>query len=138
MSFHLVRAFFLATCVLTPSLLHAAQSNQFGGQDRADAAARMIVLAVQQGISALPPASGQGVTYEFDPEADTYERSLDYSTDQGKLAAQDRGVAGMRLEASPAAMSDTRCYVELRSRYGLFARIRLRRESSNHASTKPG
>jgi hypothetical protein len=53
-----------------PSLARA-QSNQFGGQDRADAAARMIVLGVQQGISSLPPTSGQSFTYEFDPQLAT-------------------------------------------------------------------
>ena len=41
--------------------------NQFGGQTRANAASRAIVLAVQQGISALPPTSGQSFIYEFDP-----------------------------------------------------------------------
>src|SRR5215470_3350275 len=52
-----------------------AQENQFGGQDRADAARRMIVLGVQQGISSLPPMSGQAFSYEFDPARDTYVRS---------------------------------------------------------------
>jgi len=45
----------------------ALNPNQFGGQDRADAASQMIVLGVQQGISSLPPTSGQSFTYEFDP-----------------------------------------------------------------------
>jgi hypothetical protein len=54
--------------------LHA-QDNQFGGQARADAAARMIVLGVQQGISSLPPTSGQSLTYEFDPELATFVAS---------------------------------------------------------------
>jgi Putative MetA-pathway of phenol degradation len=49
--------------------------NQFGGQDRADSASRMIVLGVQQGISSLPPTSGQSFTYEFDPKLDTYVAS---------------------------------------------------------------
>src|SRR5262245_52310620 len=49
--------------------------NQFGGQDRADAASRMIVLGVQQGISSLPPTSGQSFTYEFNPDLDTYVTS---------------------------------------------------------------
>src|SRR5262245_50627684 len=53
----------------------AGISNQFGGQDRADAASEMIVLGVQQGISALPPASGQAFTYEYNPAVDTYEMS---------------------------------------------------------------
>jgi len=53
----------------------ARAQNQFGGQDRADAARRMIVLGVQQGISSLPPTSGQAFSYEFDPARDTYVRS---------------------------------------------------------------
>src|SRR5262245_34815467 len=52
-----------------------AQDNQFGGQARADSAARMIVLGVQQGISSLPPTSGQSLTYEFDPELSTFVAS---------------------------------------------------------------
>lgn len=59
-------------------LLHAVPvqgSNQYGGQDRADAAQDMIVLAVQQVIDALPPSSGQAFSYEYDPEKDTYVRS---------------------------------------------------------------
>ncbi len=41
--------------------------NQFGGQDRASAASQLIVLGVQQGISSLPPTSGQSFVSEFDP-----------------------------------------------------------------------
>ena len=52
-----------------------AQENQFGAQDRADAAKRMIVLAVQQAISSLPPTSAQSYTYEFDPRVDAVLRS---------------------------------------------------------------
>lgn len=52
-----------------------AQQNQLGGQDRADAARQMIILGVQQGISALPPVSGQAFNYEFDPASDTFVRS---------------------------------------------------------------
>lgn len=50
------------------------QENQFGGQDRADAARQMIILGVQQGIATLPPLSGQAFTYEYDPASDTYVR----------------------------------------------------------------
>lgn len=49
--------------------------NQFGGQDRADAARQMIILGVQQGIGTLPPMSGQAFSYEYDPASDTYLRS---------------------------------------------------------------
>jgi hypothetical protein len=54
--------------------LVAAQGNQFGGQDRADAAQNMILLAVQQAISALPPMAGQEFAYQYDPNSDTYQR----------------------------------------------------------------
>ncbi len=46
--------------------------NQFGAQDRANAASQMIVLGVQQGISSLPPTSGQSFTYTFDADLGTY------------------------------------------------------------------
>lgn len=42
--------------------------NQFGGQDRADAVSKLIVLGVQQAISSLPPTSGQSFAYHFDPK----------------------------------------------------------------------
>ena len=58
--------------VLLPAVLLAQSPDQFGGQDRADAAARMSVLGVQQAISSLPPTSGQSLTYEFNLAADTY------------------------------------------------------------------
>lgn len=54
---------------------HAQNPNQFGGQARSDATARMIVLGVQQGISSLPPTSGQSFTYELDPTLATYVSS---------------------------------------------------------------
>jgi len=53
----------------------AAQNDQFGGESRAAAATKMTILAVQQGISSLPPTSGQSFTYEFDPEIHTSVRS---------------------------------------------------------------
>jgi hypothetical protein len=62
------------TCAAPHSRPASAQSDQFGGQARADAAQQMVVLAVQQAISSLPPTSGQAFTYEFDAEKDTYVR----------------------------------------------------------------
>jgi len=56
--------------------LHAqGNPNQFGGQDRANAISKMIVLGVQQGISSLPPTSAQSFAYQFDHEAGTWVRS---------------------------------------------------------------
>ncbi len=52
-----------------------AQGDPFGRQARADAASRAIVLAVQQGISALPPTSGQSLVYEYDRRTDAFVRS---------------------------------------------------------------
>jgi hypothetical protein len=48
---------------------------QFGASARTDAASQMIVLGVQQGISSLPPTSGQSLTYQFDPELSTFVAS---------------------------------------------------------------
>lgn len=48
---------------------------QFGLQGRANAASRMIVLGVQQGISSLPPTSGQAFSYRFDPDVGTFVAS---------------------------------------------------------------
>lgn len=65
----------LALSVLAGPVAIAQSPNQFGGQDRADAAQQLIVLAVQQGISALPPMAGQAFSYEYDRDTDTYVRS---------------------------------------------------------------
>lgn len=46
--------------------------DNFGGQSRADAASKMLVLAVQQGISTLPPTAGQSFSYKLDPELGTF------------------------------------------------------------------
>jgi len=61
--------------VLVSSAQGAPIGGQLGGQARADAAQSMIVLAVEQGIAALPPPSGQAYSYEYDPARDTYVRS---------------------------------------------------------------
>lgn len=51
-----------------------AQSNAaFGVQQRANAAQQMILLGVSQGISNLPPTSGQSFVYEYDEVLDTYK-----------------------------------------------------------------
>ena len=65
------------TCVASLSRPESghAQGDRFGSQARADAASQAIVLAVQQGISALPPTSAQSVVYEFRREPDVPVRS---------------------------------------------------------------
>ncbi len=50
-------------------------TNQFGRQDRADAAKRALVLSVQRGIGMLPPTSGQSFGYEFNAALDVPVRS---------------------------------------------------------------
>jgi hypothetical protein len=52
--------------VLTGEAAAQFNANQFGGADRANAARNMIIVGVQQGISSLPPTSGQSFEYEYD------------------------------------------------------------------------
>lgn len=64
----------LATSGLLGASRAEAQSNAaFGVQFRADAAQQMILLGVSQGISNLPPTSGQSLVYEYDEALDTYK-----------------------------------------------------------------
>ncbi len=62
----------LSATLLSLVLSSAAQQDRygFGSQFRADAARRMIVLVVQQGIDSLPPVSGQAFGYDYDLPAD--------------------------------------------------------------------
>jgi len=54
---------------------HAQNPNQFGAQDRADAATKLIVIAVERARASLPSTSGPSATYEFDPASDAFRRS---------------------------------------------------------------
>jgi hypothetical protein len=68
----------VATCslpLLLASLAGAQTNNDLGGQYRADATTRLVVLAVQRALATLPPSSGQSVTYEYDPATDALQRS---------------------------------------------------------------
>lgn len=56
-----------------PVLAHAQNNAAFGVQQRADAAQQMILLGVSQGVSSLPPTSGQSFVYEYDEALDTYK-----------------------------------------------------------------
>lgn len=71
-SVHLTVAALLSMIPLTGMAAAQSTADQFGVQFRANAAQEMIVLAVQQGISSLPPTSGQSFTYHFDPELSTF------------------------------------------------------------------
>jgi hypothetical protein len=84
-----------------------AHDNQFGGQDRADAAERLIVLAVQQGIGSLPPMSGQSFSYDFDRETGTYVRSpLLGPTALRSTRTVGEGKTSVRFAASYFELSD--------------------------------
>lgn len=80
-SIHGTRVWRLAVVLAAVSavtFLTASESQgqgQFGAQARANAASQMIILGVQQGISSLPPTSGQSFTYQFDPELSTFVAS---------------------------------------------------------------
>ena len=64
----------LAASVLVQSVPAHAQSNAaFGVQQRANAAQQMILLGVSQGVSSLPPTSGQSFVYSYDEQLDTYK-----------------------------------------------------------------
>jgi hypothetical protein len=71
--FTVVAACWIVSALITPAF--AQNPNQFGAQDRADAAAELIVIAVERAIASLPPTSGPSVTYEFDPASDAFRRS---------------------------------------------------------------
>jgi len=73
---------------------------QFGTQSRADAARRMILLGVSQGIQSLPPTNAQSFAYEFDFDLNSYvatgrlgpvmSRSA-YTIGKGKLSTRLAG-----------------------------------------------
>jgi hypothetical protein len=84
-----------------------AQGGQFGGQSRADSAREMIVLAVQQGISSLPPTSGQSFNYEYDAATDTFVRSSTLGpTSFHATRTIAKGSIAFRLAASYFEMED--------------------------------
>jgi hypothetical protein len=70
-----LRNFATALLMLLTLAPTAEGANQYGNQERADAASQMIVLGVQQGISTLPPTSGQAFTYDFNAELGTFLQS---------------------------------------------------------------
>jgi hypothetical protein len=81
---------------------------QIGVKTRAVATDLPIVLAVQQGISALPPTSGQSFIYEFDTNVDVPIRSerlgpISFRTSE----TIDRGVLSFRAATSYFALPST-------------------------------
>lgn len=99
----------LAAMLLLPASVWAQNSNQFGGQSRADAAREMIILGVQQGITSLPPTSGQSFTYEFDPKLETYVASehLGPTSFRSPQTVGD-GKLSLRLSTSYFELADTK------------------------------
>lgn len=63
----------LVAVALGSAPAHGQAADQFGIQSRTDAARQMIVVAIQQGISSLPPTSGQSFTYRFDEEIQSWQ-----------------------------------------------------------------
>lgn len=76
-AFRMAMGIAVGFAMATPAMAGSSGTNpgQFGLQGRADAASRMIVLGVQQGISSLPPTSGQAFSYRFNPEIGSFEAS---------------------------------------------------------------
>ena len=64
----------LLASVLAATTSHA-QDRNLGRQHRADAATKMIQLAVQRAISSLPPTSAQSFTNDFDPDSEAWVRT---------------------------------------------------------------
>ena len=62
-----------ASSLLVAGRAHAQSNAAFGVQQRANAAQQMILLGVSQGISNLPPTSGQSFVYAYDEALDTYK-----------------------------------------------------------------
>ena len=87
---------------------HGQSSNQFGGQSRADAASKMIVLSVQQGISSLPPTSGQSFTYDYNAELGSFVPSEELGPTVFR-SAQSIGAnkLSMRVAASYFELGET-------------------------------
>jgi hypothetical protein len=99
----------LAAVVATTYPAHAVENcGQFGGFCRAQAAQQAIVLGVQQGISSLPPTSGQSFSWTYDPALDTYVRSqllgpMSFRTPQ----TVGKGYLSTRLALSYFALGDS-------------------------------
>jgi len=114
-----------------------AQTDQFGARSRAAAARQMIVLGVQQGISSLPPTSGQSFVYDFDPELGTSSAQevlgptsfrVPHSIGEGSLSIRLAG-SYFQLEGSygPALYSvlDRSGNLVGYTRFGLDAKARI-------------
>jgi hypothetical protein len=92
------------------AVLRAAQAqanpNQFGGQDRANAVSQMVVLAVQQGISSLPPTSGTSFVYRYETDSFVREKHLGPTAFRAPETI-DQGDLDLRLGMSYFDLSQT-------------------------------
>jgi len=88
----------LAAAVTIAGMAQAQSPNQFGGQDRANAASQLIVLGVQRALDSLPPTAAQPVTYEFDPASDAFRRTTRLGPTVLRSAqTMEEGSFGLRL-----------------------------------------
>ena len=86
----------------------AQARNPFGLQDRADAASQMIVLGVQQGISSLPPTSGQAFTYDYNAGARHVRRERAARPDGAALRRRPSAPGGSACASRPRTSSSAR------------------------------
>jgi len=98
----------LVACTIgfSPPGVGRARADPFGFQPRANAASRALVLAVQQGISSLPPTSGQSFVYEFEPTLGAPVRSERLGPVSLRAPETiERGTIGVRTAISYFAVS---------------------------------
>ena len=82
--------------------------DSLGSRSRADAARNLIVLAVQQGISSLPPTSGQSFIYEFDLSQGTWVPTERMNPTSFRVPQTiGSGVFSLRAAASYFDLSDS-------------------------------
>jgi len=101
-------AAFAAALLLTPAGARAQSNGAFGVQQRANAAQQTIILGVSQGVSSLPPTTGQSFVYELDPELDTYKATgLLGPTAYRSPLTLGQGKMSLRVAASYFELSNT-------------------------------
>jgi hypothetical protein len=92
---------------------HAQSNAAFGVQQRADAAQQMILLGVSQGVSSLPPTSGQSFVYEYDDALDTYKATgLLGPTAYRSPLTIGKGRMSLRVAASYFELSNTQAPID--------------------------
>lgn len=97
-----------AGCLLQASSAGAQSNAAFGVQQRANAAQQMILLGVSQGVSSLPPTSGQSFVYEYDDALDTYKATgLLGPTAYRSPLTLGKGKMSLRAAASFFELSNT-------------------------------